>query len=98
MAFKAMFTELALRRLELYLQKAQDKKDLIDKMRNVLTRIGFDPKIGKIRKYCVMKDRGYFEYIVDDYKIIYRIDDQRSKILIVAIIYSPLSPLPSQSN
>ena len=88
MAFKAMFTELALRRLELYLQK----------MRNVLSRIGSDPKIGKVRKYGVMKDRGYFEYIVDDYKIIYRIDDQRSKILIVAIIYAPLRPLPSQSN
>ena len=93
MAFKAMFTELALRRLELYLQKAQDKKDLIDKMRNVLSRIGSDPKIGKVRKYGVMKDRGYF-----DYKIIYRIDDQRSKILIVAIIYAPLRPLPSQSK
>ena len=98
MAFKVMFTELALRRLELYLQKAQNKKDLIDKMRNVLSRIGSDPKIGKVRKYGVMKDRGYFEYIVDDYKIIYRIDDQRSKILIVAIIYAPLRPLPSQSK
>lgn len=90
-----MFLSTAYRNLdEIYsyiatqLQAEESARNLIDKLEEVILSLEVMPYRGAERSVGVYANQGYRQVFVNNFTIVYRIDEERKQVIIVTIRYS----------
>ena len=64
-------------------------ENLIDRIEQAILSLEDPPKRGSVRRTGVFTDREYRQLFVKNYTIVYRVEEENKRVLIVTVRYTP---------
>lgn len=64
-------------------------ENLIDRIEQAILSLEDTPKRGSVRRTGVFTDREYRQLFVKNYTIVYRVEEENKRVLIVTVRYTP---------